>query len=270
MATYVIGDVHGQYDALLRLLKKIRYREDRDELWFVGDLVNRGPKSLEVLRYVCARAENCKVVLGNHDFSLLVEAVGDPAVGRKKTTAAILAAPDGAALVGAMHGWPMMVVDRRRRVIMAHAGLYPGWTLATTEALAREVTAAMTGENAERFLLDVYRDEPSCWSQNLRGMARRRFAVNAFTRMRYLTRQGCLALAAKMSPEAAPKHLIPWYERCGEIPFRCVFGHWAALGVRVEKHWACLDGGAAWNGALIAFDLDHWAVAASVPVAASG
>lgn len=267
MATYVIGDVHGQYDALLRLLEKIRYREGRDALWFVGDLVNRGPKSLEVLRYVGALGEQCKVVLGNHDFSLLVQAVGDPAVRRNKTTAAVLAADDGPALIDRMRGWPLMVVDPVRRVIMSHAGVYPGWTLATAEVLAQEVTAAMTGENGTRFLLAVYRDEPSCWSENLGTMARRRFAVNAFTRMRYLTGKGCLDLAAKMSPEEAPKALVPWYERRRAEGFRHLFGHWAALGLRVEKDWACLDGGAAWNGELVAFDLDRWAVVARVKVA---
>lgn len=266
MATYVIGDVHGQYDALLRLLEKIRYREGRDALWFVGDLVNRGPKSLEVLRYVSALGDRCKVVLGNHDFSLLVQAVGDPAVPRKKTTATILAAKDGPALVDRMREWPLMLVDPARRVIMSHAGVYPGWTLAAAEVCAREVAVALKGENSAQFLLNVYRDEPSCWSENLGAIARCRFTVNAFTRMRYLTGQGCLELAAKMPPEEAPKNLTPWYQRRRAEGFRHLFGHWAALGLRVQRDWACLDGGAAWNAELIAFDLDRWAVAARVKV----
>lgn len=266
MASYVIGDVHGQYDGLRHLLAKIKYKKGRDELWFVGDLVNRGPKSLEVLRFVVGLGKQAKVVLGNHDFSLMVQALDRPEVKIKATTREILSASDGRELVAAMRKWPMMVVDKKRRVVMTHAGLYPGWTVKTAETLNGEIMHALQGKKGDDFLARVYHDHPHCWSRELIGMDRLRFGVNAFCRMRFLTEKGCLDFAAKTPPDQAPKGLEPWYMQKTRSRYRCVFGHWAAQGLTITPAWACIDGGAAWGGKLVAFDLDRWDVAGSVAV----
>lgn len=258
MAIYAIGDVHGQYAALLRLLEKIGYA-DGDELWFVGDLVNRGPDSLNVLRLVTGMA-NAKVVLGNHDLSLLVQAQHFKGNKIKPAMAEILAAEDGAALVDKLRAYPMLHVDKARKVAMSHAGMYPGWTMKTARCLNREVCKSLQGKKYREFLRDLYGDEPARWSADLSGMAAKRFAVNVFCRMRFLEQDGALDLQAKMAPHDADPGLIPWFDWEMHNKYRWIFGHWASCGLMVRERVACLDGGSAWGGELVAFDVDEWRV----------
>lgn len=267
MTDYVIGDVHGQYDALMRLLDKVAYDENRDILWFVGDLVNRGPDSLGVLRFVVNLGDKAKVVVGNHDFSLMVQALRSPKIRIKKSSEQILAAPDGEALVMAMRQWPLMIEDAWRGVIMAHAGLYPYWSLEQARAQNEVYCAAMRADDemVASFLLSTYDDGSGYWRETDDALAQMRFTINAFARMRFLERDGRLNFSAKVPPRSAPKNLLPWYKAHHDT-VKVVFGHWAALGLMVKPHYACIDGGAAWGGELIAFDIDNWKVAEKVSV----
>ncbi|MBV7433603.1 symmetrical bis(5'-nucleosyl)-tetraphosphatase [Cardiobacteriaceae bacterium TAE3-ERU3] len=267
MAVYAIGDVHGQYDALCRLLDAVKYGND-DQLWFVGDLVNRGPDSLGVLRLVRDLGARAKVVLGNHDFSMLVQAQAFKDIKIKKSTQAILTASDGEELIEYLRNTPMMQLDEQLGVVMVHAGWYPRWTVADAVAANEQICSELRGSDCRRFLRKVYDDEPRCYEEALKGkkIDRARFAVNAFCRMRYLDRKQCLELTAKMPPEDAPAVLTPWYDVASNLPYKLVFGHWASLGLRVGKQFACIDAGAAWGGSLVAFDLERWAVAAQVSV----
>ncbi|MDO5089951.1 MAG: symmetrical bis(5'-nucleosyl)-tetraphosphatase [Cardiobacteriaceae bacterium] len=264
MAVYAIGDVHGQYAALLRLLERIGYGDD-DALWFVGDLVNRGPDSLAVLRFVTG-LKNARVVLGNHDLSLLVQAERFKGHKLKDATAEILAAEDALALLRRLREYPLLHVDKGRKVAMVHAGVHPLWTMKTAKRLNRAVGKALQGRKYRDFLRDLYGDDPSRWSETLSGMAAKRFAVNVCCRMRFLREDGALDLAAKMAPHDAGGGLKPWFDFEMHNKYRWIFGHWASCGLMVRERVACLDGGSAWGGELVAFDVDEWRVAGRVSV----
>lgn len=268
MADYVIGDVHGQYDALMRLLDKVDYNENRDKLWFVGDLVNRGPKSLKALRFVTGLGGKANVVVGNHDYSLMVQALNTPKIKIKKTTAEILAAPDGEELVMAIRRWPLMVEDENRNVVMVHAGLYPHWSLACARAQNAAYCAMMQGEKsiADARIIETFDDGSGCWEADGDAAEQMRFTVNAFARMRFLEKNGRLNFDAKVPPRSAPRSLTPWYKLHPADGAKVIFGHWAALGLTIKPRWACIDGGAAWGGELIAFNIDNWKVAAKAAV----
>lgn len=264
MAIYAIGDVHGQYTALLRLLEKIGYGEG-DELWFVGDLVNRGPDSLNVLRLV-TRLKNARVVLGNHDLSLLVQAQHFKGNKIKPAMAEILAADDGEELVDRLRFYPLLHVDKTRKIAMSHAGMYPLWTMKTARRLEREVSKALAGKKYREFLKNLYGDEPARWAEDLSGMEAKRFAVNVFCRMRFLHHDGALDLKAKMAPHDSGGELLPWFDYPPHNQYRWIFGHWASCGLMVRERVACIDGGSAWGGELVAFDVLRWAVAGKVAV----
>ncbi|ABQ13605.1 symmetrical bis(5'-nucleosyl)-tetraphosphatase [Dichelobacter nodosus] len=267
MATYVIGDVHGHYTALMRLLDKIHFSEGSDELWFLGDLINKGPDSLAVVRFVSQLdPARHKVVMGNHDFSLLVQAAY-PSLQMKASTAEFLHAADGADLLAKMRQWPLMFVDFARKIIVSHAGLYPNWTVEQALSLHGEILEHLRGAAGDEFLWQVYQDEPLMWSDNLNKLEQYRFMVNTLTRMRFFRKKnGAHDWTAKMPPDEAPKDLIPWYELKRRDGYRCIFGHWAALGLKIRESWACLDDGAAWGGRIAAFDVDKWAVSATQTV----
>lgn len=268
MANYIIGDVHGQFDALTKLLDMLNYDEKNDELWFVGDLVNRGPKSLEVLRFVADLQQRgvAKVVLGNHDFSLMVQALNIPEVRIKKSTMEILQAPDAVQLLHIIRTWPLMVEDKTRKIIMTHAGAYPLWSLEKLHVQHEIYQSYManTHEQVNQFLRMVYHNGTGKWSETEADIEKMRFTVNAFTRMRFLTGKGGLDFDCKEPPEDAPKRLTPWYQLLPNNGYRYIFGHWAACGLRVTERYACIDSGAAWGGGLTAFNGDTWKVAATI------
>lgn len=261
-----IGDVHGQYDALMRLLDAFSYDEARDLLWFVGDFVNRGPKSLEVLRFVVERwrASKAEVVIGNHDFTLMVHGFGLDQGRVKKSSKALFEAHDGEVLLEAMAAWPLLVYEPSLSCLMAHAGVYPFWSLEEALQMAKAYRERMDDVLGRRdFLRAVYRNGGGRWHQNLQSDEALCFAVNAFTRMRYLDGARGLDYALKCAPENTQAR--PWFLDYS-LSCSCVFGHWAALGFRVGKSWACLDAGAAWGKAILAFDVAAWQVLAAVRV----
>ena len=265
MAVFVIGDVQGCYRELRALLRKIRYSADRDRLWFVGDLVNRGPDSLAVLRFVRGLGDGAVTVLGNHDLHLLATALGVRAPHPRDTLAEVLAAPDRDILLDWLRRRPLLH-EGEQGFVMIHAGLPPQWDLARARSCAREVEAALAAPGHEAFIRHMYGDQPDRWSDALSGWDRLRFITNCFTRLRYCRADGSLALAEKGAPPAVPG-LIPWFRVPGRasagLPIVC--GHWSTLGRHREGGVWSLDSGCVWGGALTALRLGESPVWCGLP-----
>ena len=258
MAVFAIGDVQGCHDDLMRLLERIDFDPVDDRLWFAGDLVNRGPSSLAVLRFVKGLGGHAVSVLGNHDLHLLAVAAGTATLRKGDSLDEVLAAPDREELLYWLRHRPMLHHDAVLGYTLVHAGLPPQWDLQQAQACAQELEAVLRGPGYAEFFQSMYGDEPRRWDPGLTGMARLRFIVNCFTRLRYCTPEGDLDLKSKGAPGTqAPGHL-PWYA----VPNRAsamlhvLFGHWSTAGeVRGHNAYA-LDTGCVWGGRLTALRLD--------------
>jgi bis(5'-nucleosyl)-tetraphosphatase (symmetrical) len=264
---YAIGDVQGCHEELRALLALLKFSPDRDRLWFVGDLVNRGPRSLETLRLVRALGDNAVVVLGNHDLHLLAVVHGSHRKRKADTLDAVLAAPDRDALLEWLLTRPL--AHSEAGDLMVHAGVVPQWTVALTLELAREVETALR-RDPRRLFEHMYGNEPDRWSPQLAGVERLRFAINVLTRLRVCTADGRVDLAVKGEPPPPPSPLRPWFtfETRASRAARIIFGHWSALGLVLQSGVVGLDSGCVWGGALTALDLD--AARAPVSVACAG
>jgi bis(5'-nucleosyl)-tetraphosphatase (symmetrical) len=258
MALYAIGDVQGCDDELGELLARLKFSADRDQLWLVGDLVNRGPQSLQVLRRVRALGEAAQVVLGNHDLHLLAVCFGKAKLRDGDTLDPILTAPDREALLEWLASRPLLHEDSPTNLCMVHAGLAPQWDLPQARACAREAERALQRDPV-KFFDKLYGDEPDRWQDDLRGDERLRFIVNCLTRLRYLDADGRLMLRAKGSPKKMQgKSLIPWFEAADARwrgP-RMVVGHWSTLGFYRDARVIALDTGCVWGGSLTALRID--------------
>lgn len=259
MALYAIGDLQGCHAEFMALLERLRFDPARDRLWLTGDLVNRGPASLAVLRTVCSLGESATVVLGNHDLHLLAMAWAPQFVRRREPELqAVLDAPDAGLLLAWLAARPLMHRDDVLGWTLIHAGLPPQWSLAQAEICAREVEVALRERPAE-LLADMYGDQPECWSSALAGSDRLRFAVNCLTRLRYVDADGRLLLRLKGPVSEAPSGALPWFRHPARATSadRILFGHWSALGYLAEPGLRCLDAGCVWGGALCALRLDR-------------
>lgn len=261
MATYAIGDIQGCYDELRQLLTKINFRSDRDTLWFTGDLVNRGPKSLETLRFVQSLGSNAVSVLGNHDLHLLAIARNHNQPGRKDTLDEILNAPDREDLLDWLRHLPLLHIADDIALTMVHAGIHPQWSIAQAKLLAAEVEAVLQSDQDIDFYAGMYGDKPEMWSDDLRGCARLRYITNVFTRLRYCSNEGALALDYKCEPGAQPAGLLPWFNIENRISRqdRIVFGHWSTLILAKNIEYPNvypLDTGCLWGGQLTAMRID--------------
>lgn len=263
MAVYAIGDVQGCDTELGELLARIRFKADRDRLWFVGDLVNRGPRSLAALRRVRALDDNATVVLGNHDLHLL--AIARSRARRLRdgdTLSEILEAPDCDRLLDWLQSRPLFHHDPGLGVAMVHAGLAPEWDLALAQSLAREVERALT-QDAESLYEHMYGDKPDRWSESLKSYERLRFIVNCMTRLRYCTREGRIDLKIKGPPDEVKLPFMPWFRAPNRasagLPIVC--GHWSTLGLYLEDNVSSIDTGCVWGGSLCALRLDERAPA---------
>ncbi|MGA7800761.1 MAG: symmetrical bis(5'-nucleosyl)-tetraphosphatase [Gammaproteobacteria bacterium] len=269
MATYAIGDVQGCFDELQALLDKIRFDPAADRLWFCGDLVNRGPKSLEVLRFVRELGARAVTVLGNHDLHLVAVARDPGCANPKDTLVPVLEAPDCTELIDWLRELPLVHHDAELGFTMVHAGLVPQWDLQTALRCSAELQAVLQGEDCGVFLDHMYGNQPRAWSDDLRGWARLRFITNCCTRLRYCDDQGRLALKAKGPPGSQPPGYRPWFE----IPHRAsrglriVFGHWSTLGRTDAAGIFSLDTGCVWGGELTALRLDGAPQRVSLPCA---
>jgi bis(5'-nucleosyl)-tetraphosphatase (symmetrical) len=253
MATYAIGDVQGCYDELKKLLVEVGFRRGRDKLWFVGDLVNRGPKSLEVLRFVASLGDAAVTVLGNHDLHLLAQYEGLEKLKEKDTFQDVLDAPDARELVDWLRTRPMMHAEGG--YAMVHAGILPVWSVEEAIELGGEIQAALKARNYRDFLQRMYGNAPEEWRDDLKGWDRLRLIVNAMTRMRFCSRDGRMELKAK--GKTPPRGYLPWYEtRPEEEKTTIVFGHWSQLGLKMRDRQAGLDSGCVWGGKLTALRLE--------------
>lgn len=256
MATYAIGDIQGCYDPLRRLLDRVGFDEARDRLWLAGDIVNRGPQTLQVMRFLRALGDRAVTVLGNHDLHLLVVAAGVRPPHRSDTLDELLQAPDRDELLDWLRHRPMM--HRGPDCAMVHAGLLPQWSIEQAMSLAAEVETVLRGTDCADFLHHLYGNHPLRWSDDLAGYDRLRVIVNAMTRLRLCTPEGEMEFAHKRSLAEAPPGYLPWFE----APSRAsrgtplIFGHWAALGLLLREDLFCLDSGCVWGRQLTALRLE--------------
>lgn len=272
MAVYAIGDIQGCYDPLRRLLEVVQFDPAADTLWLVGDLINRGPQSVEVLRFVRNLGERAVVVLGNHDLTLLAVAAGHVKPKRKDTFHSIIDAPDCAELLFWLRQRPLLHHDPLLGFTMVHAGLPPQWDLAVAQDCAAAVEATLQGTDCSAFLKLMFGSEPTRWRDDLAGYDRLRFTVNALTRMRFCTGDGKLSFTEKGAPGSQALGLIPWFAVPGRrsANLNIIFGHWAALGYYREQGIFALDSGCVWGNRLTAIRLDEAGIPAwSVPAVSS-
>jgi len=263
---YAIGDVQGCDQELRTLLGRLKFSADRDRLWFVGDLVNRGPGSLATLRLVRSLADNAIVVLGNHDLHLLALALGGHRPRSSDTLDEVLAARDREPLLEWLITRPLAHAEGGD--LLVHAGLVPQWTVALTLTLAAEVGAALRRDPRGLFA-HMYGNHPDRWDERLAGMDRLRFVINVLTRLRLCTADGRIDTIQKGRPPRGPAPLRPWFEhaRRRTRDVRVIFGHWSALGLVQRAGVVGLDTGCVWGGALTALDLDTERPPLSVPCA---
>ena len=254
MATWAIGDVQGCAAELESLLDRIGYSPVRDRLWFVGDLVNRGPRSLEVLRLLCGLGDSANVVLGNHDLHLLALSHGRALRDGDAALAPVLAAPDRGRLLEWLQSREMLHHDDALGLTMVHAGLPPQWDLALARDCAAELERVLRGESSGAFFDAMYGNQPDLWRDDLEGMDRLRYTVNALTRLRACDTSGRMLLKLKGPPDRLPPGAMPWFRVPGRrtAGVRIVCGHWSALGYHDADGVLALDTGCVWGGPLTA------------------
>lgn len=253
MALYLIGDVQGCDAALGRLLDEVAFSPSRDRLVLLGDLVNRGPDSLAVLRRAMALGDAAACLLGNHDLHLLAVSLGVRKPHRNDTVADILQAPDRHALMDWLRQRPMAL--RERGVLMVHAGVLPQWTADKTMQLAAEVETVLRGADWPGFMHQMYGNLPDEWDEGLQGAARLRVIVNALTRMRFCSADGRIDFDTRSyAPDSAPPGFMPWFDVPGRRTADDVvaFGHWSTLGWLQRPDLISLDTGCVWGGCLSA------------------
>jgi bis(5'-nucleosyl)-tetraphosphatase (symmetrical) len=257
MATYAIGDVQGCFEPLERLLAHIQFDATADTLWFAGDLINRGLRSLDVLRFVKNLGSKHKLVLGNHDLHLLAVAFGAATLRESDTLSDILSAPDRGDIIEWLRHQPLLVTDNK--YVMTHAGLAPMWTVADAILLAREVETVLQSERPIDFLAHMYGNQPDIWDDRLTGTDRLRCIVNYFTRMRLCHLDGRIDLSYKGAMENKPADLVPWFDvpKRVNVEVKIIFGHWAALNGRVNvPNVFGIDTGCVWGNCLTAMRLE--------------
>ena len=262
MPTYAIGDVQGCYRELRLLLRECGFDARRDRLWFVGDLVNRGPASLEVLRFVADLGDRAQTVLGNHDLHLVASARGIRPLRAKDTFRDVLDAADGEALVDWLRERPVIHRDPERGFVMVHAGIAPAWTIDDALVHGAELSRVLRAPDHARLLSGMYGNEPDAWRDSLTGLDRLRFITNAFTRMRYCHRDGRLDFSETGPPGVRDPSLVPWFtlRDADADGTRIVFGHWATLQLDAalsrDLHVRHVDNGCVWGGSLTALRLE--------------
>lgn len=258
MAVFAIGDIQGCYDELQKLLARIKFNTAEDMLWFTGDLVNRGPKSLDTLRFVKSLGAHAICVLGNHDLHLLALAAGVDKHRSTDTLDGVLSAPDRDDLLHWLRHRPLLHHDAVLGFTLVHAGLPPQWNLATATDCAHELETALRAADYAEFFRHMYGNQPARWSSELKGSERLRFIVNCLTRLRYVSPDGDLDLSSKGAPGTQAQGFEPWFS----VPERksselhIIFGHWSTVGEVKGHNVYPLDTGCVWGGRLSALRLD--------------
>lgn len=260
MATYAVGDLQGCLEPLQCLLEQVAFDPARDRLWLVGDLVNRGPQSLETLRYLYSIRDSLICVLGNHDLHLLAAWRNIERLKKSDTLREILQAPDCDELLQWLRQQKLMHYDETRNIAMVHAGIAPQWSLKKALKCATEVEQALHDDALfEPFLDGMYGNDPAKWDSDLKGVTRLRVITNYFTRMRFCTSEGKLDLKTKEGLETAPPGYAPWFSHKERKTrdLKIIFGHWAALeGHCDEPNVIALDSGCVWGGSMTLMNVD--------------
>lgn len=256
MATYAIGDVQGCFNALQRLVEEIQFNPVSDRLWFVGDLVNRGPDSLSVLRYIKSLGDSAVVVLGNHDLFLLAVAAGIATVRREDTLQGILAAPDRDELLQWLRRQRLLY--REHPFVLVHAGLLPQWSINEAEKLAQEVEAGLQNPSYADMLRALYPSKHLQWSQKLTGPTRLAATIKALTRLRACSSDGLMESSYSGPPDHIPNGFLPWFriENRKHRDATIICGHWASLGLYCEDNLLAIDSGCVWGRELTAVRLE--------------
>jgi len=255
MAVYARGDLQGCLKPLQCLLERVAFDPARDQLWLVGDLVNRGPQSLETLRFLYSIRHALTCVLGNHDLHLLALAAGARASQPMDTISGILRAPDAKDLIDWLRKRPLAHAEGK--TLMVHAGVMPNWTLRQTISYAEEVSARLRSQHWADFLHEMVNQTKPHWADGIRGQKRMRAILNALTRLRYISADGQAEFKNKLAPSQTP-NLTPWFDVPGRKTEnnRIVFGHWSTLGLMVRPNLICLDTGCVWGRQMTAIRLE--------------
>lgn len=255
--TFVIGDVQGCYDQLIELLKKIDAIDPQSRLLFAGDLVNRGPKSLDTLRLVKSLGARAESVLGNHDLHLLAVANGIRTAHCSDTLEAILQADDREELLHWLRQRPMAIATEDGQHLLVHAGVFANWDQSQTLQLAQEIETQLRSDNWLKMIRNMYGNQPANWHDDLAGAERTRCIINGLTRIRFCHTDGAMDFDLKEAAGEAPEHLVPWFDIPSRKTQSCtiIFGHWSTLGLVLRDDLISLDTGCVWGGQLTAVRL---------------
>lgn len=261
MATYAIGDIQGCYASLKALLTEVNFGA-KDQLWLTGDLVNRGPSSLEVLRFIADLGDQARTVLGNHDLHLLAIHHGTTSFSPGRTLLPILNAADCDSLMRWLQHQPLLIDDANLHCVMTHAGIPHIWDLSQASALAKEVESTLQSNHYRTYFEHMYGNEPACWSDQLCGYDRLRTITNYFTRMRFIADDGRLDFKANGGLDSQPENFAPWFTqvRPKTLNRRIITGHWAALGLYQDSQVSSIDTGCVWGNNLTARRLEDGAI----------
>ncbi len=255
MSTYLIGDVHGCYDELQMLLDKIQFDSSTDSLIFVGDLINRGPKSLDVLRFIKSLGTSAQTVLGNHDISLIAYTIG-VYHGRRTDFPQMMHEDDSDELVEWLRHQPLLIHNKEKDFIVTHAGIPPRWSIEQAIQQAKKTEKKLQGEKYRKYLKAAYRSGTDSWQKDFDKYEKFRYRINGLTRLRYCDKKGEPEFKEKCPIGKQPKHLLPWFDIRQQMQndgqTRLFFGHWAALGYHQTPNAICLDSGCVWGGKLTA------------------
>ena len=262
MASYLIGDIQGCNQAFQTLLEKVSFSPSTDHIYLLGDLVNRGPDSLGVLRFCMAHEGSIHPVLGNHDLHLLAAAHGIRTTGQRDTLQAILAAPERERLLDWLARQPLvrhLQSPKKQDLLLLHAGVLPQWSLENTLAYAQEVQTCLSGPRRVEFLRHMYGNTPAAWHGQLAGFDRLRVIVNALTRLRFCSPEGVMDFASSEAADSAPAGLLPWFDCPQRQTAGCMiaFGHWSTLGLLQRPELLGLDTGCVWGRALTAMQINE-------------
>ncbi len=258
MAVYVIGDIQGCFDELQELVKYISFNPKKDQLWFVGDLVNRGPKSLETLRWVKSLGKAAVTVLGNHDLHLLAAHAGVKEIRNTSSLYRVLQAKDIDELVKWLRQQPLILYNKQLKFAMVHAGLAPQWSIKDAAKYSKEVETVLRSKKYKDFLLNMYGDQPNYWDGRLKGWNRLRTITNFMTRVRYCNNQGVMSFSEKGPPGTQVARMKPWYEITSRKSQNTTiaFGHWSTLGHLHDYNIISTDTGCLWGGMLTAVQIE--------------
>ncbi len=257
MPTYAIGDIQGCFHSFQSLLKHIQFNPQADQLWLVGDIINRGTGSLEMLRWAYEHQHAVKMVLGNHDLHTITVSEGFAKAHRSDTLQTILDAADREVLLTWLRHQPLLHAEGD--YLMVHAGLLPQWSVAQAKLLATEVESALQSPNYRDFLINMYGNQPTTWRDDVQGFDRLRVITNALTRMRICSLAGEMEFKFKGEVADIPQGWVPWFEAPNRetTNVKIICGHWSALGLKIKQNIFALDTGCLWGGQLTALQLDN-------------